>query len=298
MPKTLTRLQIWRSGFPLSEAGRKFATPAELAELETLSGPVEFLTKNPFEAATLLGGVGRMFENLGSRLEAEAHQAELREALEAKLNARVVAMAKHGDALLYAFQLAPNEEKSPRPIPAFILDTLEFLWDQSAARSADRSYRAVHVVILENIENAKCFAALRDEYASHQLSTPLHRILSEASLGKAYLKDMGVEPFLKRQGDIPRSLIGKVMGTYYGGRAEVRWRRTSNRHEVDYSAATVGWLHNHPAQGGSVDIRNRFPSPGDRASAATILMGTGRASIYLGIVGPDGWLRMNSYILP
>jgi hypothetical protein len=69
-----------------------------------------------------------------------------------------------------------------------------------------------------------CYAALMAMYAQHALETPAHRILSEASLGKAYLKQMGVKPLLACQ-DVPREIFGPIMSAYYGGRAEVRIRR-------------------------------------------------------------------------
>ncbi|WP_417476656.1 hypothetical protein [Maricaulis sp.] len=69
-----------------------------------------------------------------------------------------------------------------------------------------------------------CYAALMAMYAQHALETPAHRILSEASLGKAYLKQMGVKPLLACQ-DVPREIFGIIMSGYFGGRAEVRIRR-------------------------------------------------------------------------
>ncbi len=72
----------------------------------------------------------------------------------------------------------------------------------------------------------ECYQALRDRYALHALEeTPMSKILSEASLGKAYLKQMGVRPFSAVQPDFPAHLTGKIMSAYFGGRAEVRWRR-------------------------------------------------------------------------
>ena len=72
----------------------------------------------------------------------------------------------------------------------------------------------------------ECYQALRDRYALHSLEeTPMGKILSEASLGKAYLKQMGVRPFHEVQPDFPNHLTGKTMSAYFGGRAEVRWRR-------------------------------------------------------------------------
>jgi hypothetical protein len=72
----------------------------------------------------------------------------------------------------------------------------------------------------------ECYQKLRDKYALHALEeTPLGKVLSEASLGKAYLKHMGVRPFREVQPDFPDHLTGLIMSTYFGGRAEVRWRR-------------------------------------------------------------------------
>ncbi|AMG75461.1 hypothetical protein [Sphingopyxis granuli] len=51
------------------------------------------------------------------------------------------------------------------------------------------------------------------------------KIYSEASIGKAYLKAMGIQPWRKMQPDFPRNLLAKIMGSYFGGRSEVRIRR-------------------------------------------------------------------------
>jgi hypothetical protein len=76
----------------------------------------------------------------------------------------------------------------------------------------------------------ECYQALRDRYALHSLEeTPMGKILSEASLGKAYLRQMGVRPFMEVQPDFPTALTGKIMSAYYGGRAEVRWRRETRQ---------------------------------------------------------------------
>ena len=71
-----------------------------------------------------------------------------------------------------------------------------------------------------------CFEALRERYAHHRLGgTPVYRIMSEAGLGKAYLREMGVKPWRETSRAMPSGLIGQIMSTYYGGRAEVRLRR-------------------------------------------------------------------------
>jgi hypothetical protein len=72
----------------------------------------------------------------------------------------------------------------------------------------------------------ECFAVLAERYDGFGLSrTGLHDLYSEASLGKAYLQAMGIKPWTEAQKAFPPELIGQIMSTYYGGRAEVHIRR-------------------------------------------------------------------------
>ncbi len=72
----------------------------------------------------------------------------------------------------------------------------------------------------------ECFERLRDLWASYKLrKTPLTQLYSEASLGKALLREMGIEGWRKLQPRFPRRSIGRFLVTYYGGRSEVRLRR-------------------------------------------------------------------------
>lgn len=76
----------------------------------------------------------------------------------------------------------------------------------------------------------ECFERLQSQYDSYNLTkTPSHKIFGEASIGKAYLKQMGVGQWRRLQREFPPALVGKIMGTYYGGRSEVRLRRTVAR---------------------------------------------------------------------
>ncbi len=55
--------------------------------------------------------------------------------------------------------------------------------------------------------------------------TAAHNIHSEASVGKAYLKDMGIRPWREMQPDFPPEIMGNIMSAYYGGRSEVHIRK-------------------------------------------------------------------------
>ena len=75
-----------------------------------------------------------------------------------------------------------------------------------------------------------CYVALLARYEEHGLAkTPPHRIYSEASLGKAYLREMIIEAWLNCQKDFEPELLGIIMNTYFGGRAEIRIRRQVTR---------------------------------------------------------------------
>ncbi|MGE0621624.1 MAG: hypothetical protein AB7I04_01850 [Pseudomonadales bacterium] len=71
----------------------------------------------------------------------------------------------------------------------------------------------------------ECYRALVARYMEHGLEQPCAKILSEASLGKGYLQQMGIQPLLACHPEFPRELLGQIFCSYYGGRAEVRIRR-------------------------------------------------------------------------
>jgi hypothetical protein len=72
----------------------------------------------------------------------------------------------------------------------------------------------------------ECYCVLSGRFEAHELGlTRLNQILSEASLGKAYLKQMNIRPWRELQADFPNELLGLIMSTYFGGRAEVHLRR-------------------------------------------------------------------------
>ncbi|WP_210484649.1 hypothetical protein [Microvirga antarctica] len=72
----------------------------------------------------------------------------------------------------------------------------------------------------------ECFAKLAKRFSTFGLvGTGLYDLYSEASLGKAYLKTMGIKPWRDVQPDFPPHLIGHILSAYYGGRSEVHIRR-------------------------------------------------------------------------
>ncbi len=72
---------------------------------------------------------------------------------------------------------------------------------------------------------AELYSKLMEEFKRHQISTSPTQVYSPATIGKAYLKEMGIKPVLKRQPDFPKEVLGYAMAAYFGGRSECRIRR-------------------------------------------------------------------------
>jgi hypothetical protein len=66
---------------------------------------------------------------------------------------------------------------------------------------------------------------LKREYELHPIALPPERAYSPASIGKAYLRGMGIVEPMRKFRDIPPRIHGIAMSAYYGGRAECRIRR-------------------------------------------------------------------------
>jgi hypothetical protein len=67
--------------------------------------------------------------------------------------------------------------------------------------------------------------ALKHEYELHPVVLQPDRAYSPASIGKAYLRAMGIVEPMRKFKDIPPKIHGMAMAAYYGGRAECRIRR-------------------------------------------------------------------------
>jgi hypothetical protein len=76
----------------------------------------------------------------------------------------------------------------------------------------------------------ECYREVMARIARLGLSrTSPEKIYSEASIGKGYLREMGIMPWRKCQPDFPRDLLAKIMGSYFGGRSEIRIRRDARQ---------------------------------------------------------------------
>src|SRR5712692_10014754 len=76
--------------------------------------------------------------------------------------------------------------------------------------------------VLMTAELAKAMLA---EYERHGLDRHPSKVFSIASIGKAYLRKMGIKPVLNRQPDFPKKILGYAQSTFYGGRASAHIRK-------------------------------------------------------------------------
>jgi hypothetical protein len=67
--------------------------------------------------------------------------------------------------------------------------------------------------------------ALKHEYELHPIALRPDHAFSPASIGKAYLRTMGIVEPMRKFKNLPPKIHGIAMAAYYGGRAECRIRR-------------------------------------------------------------------------
>jgi hypothetical protein len=68
-------------------------------------------------------------------------------------------------------------------------------------------------------------AKLVGELAEHPIAVPPTYAFSPASIGKGYLRSMGMKPILKRQTNFPKEYLGYAQTAFFGGRTSVHIRK-------------------------------------------------------------------------
>lgn len=70
-------------------------------------------------------------------------------------------------------------------------------------------------------------AKLLEEYDKHPISLQVTKAYSPASIGKAYLRAMGVKPVLRRQPAFPKEYLGYAESAFFGGRTSAHIRKVA-----------------------------------------------------------------------
>lgn len=72
---------------------------------------------------------------------------------------------------------------------------------------------------------AELAVKLLEEYARHPIDLQPTKAYSPASIGKAYLRAMGIPGILERQPDFPKRYLGHAQSAFYGGRTSAHIRK-------------------------------------------------------------------------
>lgn len=78
----------------------------------------------------------------------------------------------------------------------------------------------------DTLTTAELYWKLKAGLEAYGILIPLNKIYSSASVGKAWLAQIGIGPFMELNPSFPRGILGYLMSAYYGGRAEVKIRKT------------------------------------------------------------------------
>lgn len=66
---------------------------------------------------------------------------------------------------------------------------------------------------------------LLEEYDKHDIRLQETKAYSPASIGKAYLRRMGIKPILQRQRNFPKAYLGYAQSAFFGGRTSAHVRK-------------------------------------------------------------------------
>ncbi|MGH9682860.1 MAG: DNA polymerase [Candidatus Acidiferrales bacterium] len=75
------------------------------------------------------------------------------------------------------------------------------------------------------LATAELAVKLLEEYERHPIKLQATKAYSPASIGKAYLRAMGVAPILERQPHFPRKFLGYAQSAFFGGRTSAHIRK-------------------------------------------------------------------------
>lgn len=96
---------------------------------------------------------------------------------------------------------------------------------QRAARHGEVTEEYIDYNRRDVLATSELALKLLGEYSKHPIALQATKAYSPASIGKAYLRAMGIEPILKRQPDFPQAYLGYAQSAFFGGRASAHIRK-------------------------------------------------------------------------
>ena len=96
---------------------------------------------------------------------------------------------------------------------------------QKAVRHGEVTEEYIDYNRRDVLATAELATKLIEEYDKHPIALQVTRAYSPASIGKAYLRTMGITPILERQPDFPLEYLGYAQSAFFGGRASAHIRK-------------------------------------------------------------------------
>jgi hypothetical protein len=98
---------------------------------------------------------------------------------------------------------------------------------QSVARHGEVSPEYIEYNRRDVLATFELAEKLLEEYARHPITLQATKAYSPASVGKAYLRAMGIQPILERQPKFPKEYLGYAQTAFFGGRASAHIRKVA-----------------------------------------------------------------------
>ena len=98
---------------------------------------------------------------------------------------------------------------------------------QRAARHGEITEEYIDYNRRDVLATSELVVKLIDEYERHPIALQITKAFSPASIGKAYLRAMEIQPVLQRQPDFPKKYLGFAQSAFFGGRTSAHIRKVS-----------------------------------------------------------------------
>ncbi len=125
------------------------------------------------------------------------------------------------DLKTLAFGLTDEGYSLPEACEAFGVEH----WKQQTVRHSAITKESIHDIRRDALAMSELAAKLIGELERHPIPLSPTHVFSPASIGKGYLRGMGLKPILQRQPNFPKEYLGYAQTAFFGGRTSVHIRK-------------------------------------------------------------------------
>ncbi|MGA8575271.1 MAG: hypothetical protein WB609_06200 [Candidatus Cybelea sp.] len=171
-----------------------------------------------------------------------------------------------------------------------VIDRRSLLYGRQDVRATWALYRALHAEYVRHP-----FATFANERRRPEHGRYMGQLYSSASIAKQYLRLLGITPLLRKRTRLNLAHVGKAIAAYFGGRADVRVRKTDIPVRVlDFTAmyATIFCLQRLHRLLGAPSIGIEVVTPWVKG-----LLSPSEASQWAMLYDPQTWAKLNCLVL-